>query len=585
MLKFYTLKNSPNSLVCIGALTDRLPSDAQALALEPYIQVERESFIRDYTHLIATLNAKYKDQLLWWATDLSSKNGYFCSLPDLILELLEIEKVLKAYPDQPLWIVSPSIGIYKSLHKLCGQYGRKLIWPAASFQEPWERIKAWQMGLLRLLMRSMRFYLRSIQSRLALHRYAKVRLSKEKEFYVVKTFSYDSSWDKEGHYTDSYFGRLPRFLVQEQPVVILSYHWQGLTQFLQRIQREKDLVMLPVEFFLKTGDFIRAIWEVSTFRISVDKSVDFRGMDIADTIRFELRSMNGIQVFQLLHHDATCRLLKDIKVKTWTMTFENNPWERMCMLALRRYSPATKILGYQHSVVPEAALNMFVHPSEKNIVPLPDKILTTGDVPKDILQHYGDYGRVPLVSACALRYEYLSQLKPAHQAMGCHRLLAVLDGVEQTHVMLKYLLSCTPHPSYRLRIRCHPALPWEVLAQKFHVDMSTHPQIEVSKAPLGDDFAWADAVMYWQSTVVLEAVGLGKPVINFKPGDVLSYDPLFQIKAFKWIVTPETSLIDTINIINQMDQSLYSREFEAAIHFLQRYFHPVSPETLRLFVV
>ena len=122
--------------------------------------------------------------------------------------------------------------------------------------------------------------------------------------------------------------------------------------------------------------------------------------------------MNGVQIFQLLHYDAMCNMIKAQRIRTFLFTYRNNPWERMCMLACRQHSPSTKILGYQHSVVPEAALNMFVHPLEKNIVPLPDRILTTGEISKSIIEHYGDYSLVPVVSACALRYEYLSQIKP-----------------------------------------------------------------------------------------------------------------------------------------------------------------------------
>ena len=557
----------------------------EALAFAPYTEDERTSFVRDYTEFIASLNARYKEKFLWWATDISSKNGYFCFLPDLIQELLAIERGLEKCKDKPLVIIAPSVSIEGALQKLMVKYGRKLSWPGCTGKRIWQCTIGAGGSVLRLLIRALRFYIRSLTARVILRQYAAQLLSMHKEFYVVKTFSYPSSWDSNGNYADTYFGRLPRILSNGQHVLILTYHWQGYQAFIKRVSLESQLNILPVEFFFKASDVLRAVLRILAFRLPVAKEVYFRDLDITDVLHFELvRTMNGIQVFQLLHYDAIRSMLKVLHAGTFLFTFENNPWERMCILACRHHSPATKLIGYQHSVVPEAALNMFIHPLEKNIVPLPHRILTTGEIPKEIIQYYGDYSLVPVMSACALRYEYLSQMKLRPRQKSRGRILLVLDGVNQTQQMLKFVIEqLGGNSQYTLRIRCHPALPWNLLSHKFHVDLSRYSNIEISQENLQEDLYWSDMIIYWQTAVVLEAMSLGKPAINFKTNDILSYDPLFQSNALKWTVTENSRLLETIAAVEDMDESTYQEQCACAKAYIQRYFYPVVPESLTFF--
>jgi len=557
----------------------------EAISSQSYTPEERTAFIREYTGFIASLNVKYKDKFLWWATDLSSKNRYVCPLPDLLGELLEIDRGLKLSPQAPLLIITSSIGIYRALKKAVSRRGRKLYWPQAPVKEFEQCMRGWVFSFFKLVIRALRFYARSFWARLRLKQYARRWLNTDKKFYVIKTFSYPNSWDKEGVYTDSFFGRLPRILSKDNDVLILTYHWQGFKSFIKRVSLEKTLALFPVEFFLKGKDVLRAVFRILIFKIPVESQENFHGLDVSDILRFELaRTMNGVQVFQLLHYDAMRNMFKKLRVGSFLFTFENNPWERMCMLACRHHSPSTGQVGYQHSVVPEAALNMFVHPLEKNIVPLPHRVLTTGEIPKNIMQLFGDYSLVSVMSACALRYEYLNRVMPTPWQKSQGRILLVLDGVEQTQLMLKFVLNqLGGHGHYQVRIRCHPALPWELLSVKFHFDIKKYANVGISKLTLQEDLAWSDMIIYWQTTVVLEAMKMGKPAINFKTRDILSYDPLFKTDVLKWTVGEHDRLLDTIGTIEDMDENSYQKQLARAQSYINQYFHPESPSALGLF--
>ncbi len=79
------------------------------------------------------------------------------------------------------------------------------------------------------------------------------------------------------------------------------------------------------------------------------------------------------------------------KINKSILTYENIAWENMYISAIRKYSPTTKIVGYQHTVVPKSAAGMFINKDERMIKPLPDKILTTGIINKKTITKFSEY--------------------------------------------------------------------------------------------------------------------------------------------------------------------------------------------------
>src|SRR5205807_2431856 len=66
----------------------------------------------------------------------------------------------------------------------------------------------------------LRMYARSVQARRALGTFVKQRFADQKKFYVIKTFSYNSSFNEQGQYRDAFFGRLPEDLSRSKNVLL-----------------------------------------------------------------------------------------------------------------------------------------------------------------------------------------------------------------------------------------------------------------------------------------------------------------------------------------------------------------------------
>ena len=112
-------------------------------------------------------------------------------------------------------------------------------------------------------------------------------------------------------------------------------------------------------------------------------------------------------VGEYLHSYYIKRVLKFFDIDTFTTTYENNPWEKVCLLTLKKYSPHTHIIGYQHAALSRASINMFMSDDEKEKIPLPDRIITIGDATKSILEKLGNHNPNKMRVGCGLRFSHI----------------------------------------------------------------------------------------------------------------------------------------------------------------------------------
>jgi len=254
-------------------------------------------------------------------------------------------------------------------------------------------------------------------------------------------------------------------------------------------------------------------------------------------------------------------------------------------MAVREEFPDAEIIGYQHNVVPQASANMFISKQEQELAPLPDKILSIGNEPKRIMEKYGSYNKGHIECSCGLRFEYLFDKLPSERYRTGNILLA-LEGIEKVYHMVDYVLKeLKDNKRYRATIRTHPVLPWSYFQKKFGYDLSTHSNITVSEGKsLYDDIQTADIVMYWGTTVAVEALSVGKPVIHFDMGSTLSFDPLFECSSLRWKVSESEALGPVIEEIYALSNNEFETQRKQALAYLGEYFYPIEDKYLAKFI-
>ena len=506
-----------------------------------YREEEQRRFISAYAELVGRLS-RHNHSLLWWATDISSKNRFFSPLERALEQIFKGEQTLSPSLLSALWAMI--LRIARILQHMA--YIAPRIIKARRFSAAIARAAADPTPV-----------------------------------YVVRTCVAGRSFDAAGNYKDIFFGCLPDFLSKRQRVIIFADVMDDFSKTTELLLKHGKDAIYPLEAFLRLGDVLKASWRMLFFSIRVPDDLTFLGRAVCKEVR-AVCAANGskIQPLHLYQYFAMSNLLKYFKVEKLLLTCEFNPWEKMFLAALKEHAPSAKTVGYQHTVVPQASVNMFTSHLEEDLMPKPDVILTVGPKPKDIIARY-QTAAIQLKPACALRFEYLIG-QPQSPRTKRGQVLLVLEGMPQVAQIIAGVVNqLAAQDRYCLRIRTHPFLPLKQFVQGL---LNKGQRLEISSGTLVQDLAWADAVIYWGSTVALEAVGLGKPVVHYDNGSLLSFDPLFELSAFKWRFGPADSLVAILDGINALSDEEYAQQRQAAQAYVADYFYPVTEEAMALFL-
>lgn len=543
---------------------------------------EREQFLEEYINLIGMVGRECNSRY-WWATDMSSKNRSTCRLPFILHEFLFVIRSISEMTGE-LIIVNPSWVILNSLKQF--MTGKNIEFSIVGDNAERKEPAAMKVrNLARVFYVTFRVIWRRLYFSTVLRKKL-CSLIRNGKYYVIKTFLYDHSFDQNGKYRDTFFGIIPDFLNGRENVLVLA-DVLGKTRSLGRAMKRCDShLMLPLEIFLPIADIVRMAGKAIRGKISLTGKYLFFGYDVSGIIRAELnRTGDGIAFYQFLHYPAIKRLLEKIRIGTFLLTYENNPWEKMCMMALKESPDAGEIIGYQHSVVPQSSANAFISRYESDIIPIPDRILTVGEMPKRIMERFGSFEPGRIKPACGLRFEYLFKTVRHPRKSEGHIFLA-LEGLEGAHKLLNYAMeNLMGKANYKVRFRTHPEMPLHNFRHKLAYSLQHAPNFrQTENTLLKDDLAWADVVVYWGSTVSLEAILTGRPLVRYNMDTVLNYDPLFECDHLKWTVNDNTSLIHTFEQIYSLDDATFDGEWFAAKEYISQYFFPITRERLQLFM-
>jgi hypothetical protein len=135
--------------------------------------------------------------------------------------------------------------------------------------------------------------------------------------------------------------------------------------------------------------------------------------------------------------------------------------------------------------------------------------------------------------------------------------------------------------SFEVRIRPHPEYSLEsalaiapLNGSEFYVK---------STGSLADDLEWADVVLYASSTVGLEAVSMGIPVVYIDLGAFLDTDPMYGWSGLRWSVKEPAKLAETIQHIADLPQEGLQQLQEKGREYAAAYLKPVTARALETF--
>ncbi|MBU2511639.1 hypothetical protein KJ966_09870 [bacterium] len=587
------LKSPMNCHSDVAALL--VNNNIQELHNHVFPEKKKAEVLSDYIKIIDSLSVSNGSDPLWWATDIASKNRFMSPVLKILTEYVKYAEVIQLNNkiEDFLFVIYPSWQLSGILKKSAIEENWKfktLAWPFSSYvSQLLSFIKA-----IFILIRSVISATFRISTARRYFGSFKNKGSNSKPIFLIKSFVYPHSFLKDGNYNDPFFGKLTekvsKHLGGKLDVITVALGFSDFKECYRKLKAVKNLNIVPFEAWLDYRDVIKAFLLLiqkgirNPFRVK--EEVSFLGNSVTQIFKKIIsQEIWKISLLQLLHYHAGLNLTDCYKIKTCVLTCENNPWEKMLIRSFTESQPDTTVIGYQHAVIPQSAVGMFWGIKELKLSPTPDKILTTGEIPALIMQKYGNYPSNRIYQACALRYDYLhnsnfSDLKKSR----INQVLIPLEGDKDVISLVEYVKEQSIFLKDRtFKFRAHPSLPFERLSAMMNWE-NVPKNIEISQGTsVLEDIENCDTVLYWGTTVALEAIMAGKPVIHFDRGDLLSFDPLFDLDAFKWQVDKSQELLSIIDQIECIPIDEYKDLHTIARDYVKNYFFPVTDDVIKLF--
>lgn len=546
---------------------------------------DSEKFLKLYLNLISDISI-INNKRIWWCSEVASKNRLTSNLPELVFQYIQCVKTIDEIKFDRLIIIIPLKELNQSIYKYVK--AKKKISIALSesfiigyFYNNYLFLKILQ--ILSLFIRGVHLFFKGIHTRKILKSIKRKITINDKKYYLIKSHLYEKSFDSHNNYNDQFFGRLPYFLKNKSDILFFVHTHGDYKKLLYKIKNNNKEIIIPYEYFIELKDIIFGIIKIIFSKVEL-KNIHFYDYDITDIFKKEFIRV-GISLDHWLMYESTKYLSKHLQFDYAYLTYENIAWENMFIMSINRYSSNTKIIGCQHTVVPQAAAGMFITKNEIYIKPVPDKIITTGIETKRILIENGVYPDNLVQVGCALRYEYLESIKLKKRNMG-NIIFIGLEGTPQVTFIINYILkSIKELRDYNFIIRTHPILPWDKIQKNIKYDINQFPNIMLSNnISLADDLIQANICIYWGSTVALEALSMGIPIIHYDMQTILSYDPLFRCNYLKWSVTDYDSISNVIEVINSLTDEEYQYQAFKAKDYVKSHFYPVTEKNMNKFI-
>jgi hypothetical protein len=411
---------------------------------------------------------------------------------------------------------------------------------------------------------------------------------KRKTYTVVRTWFDHRSPSLINRDRDIYFGSLPGFLKKRGRDIlyfgdIIDPGFGPAFEVPQQGLRNPVLLEGALLKWFDIWKGVRFHWRCKK-NIRLKDEIMIQNLDVGDVFEnyllMELKNFSiPINYFTFL---AARRLVEKVKVERFFCLFENYSWEKVTALALRERSPGIKITSFQHAQVALGSIKFFMGTRESRGIPLPDRIVTLGQVTRDFLVNEKNYPPDSTVPGCALRHDYhqgWSRVPRQHR----NHILVHLWTFRRSIEMLNFLFTCKVfRERYSLTVSTHPNHPLEKL--KPQLNFTDTGIFKVSTASLEANFQEADMVVYSGTTICLDALANGMPVINIEFQDFISPDPLFNFTGFRWNAANEQELLAAVEAIYGLSDTDYYERQKQARDFVRKYFYPVNEKNIGIFL-
>lgn len=548
------------------------------ISLAPILVQFGSEWCKEFSDWLGKLNC-LNAGLFWWAHTSTAKNLLSSPLGDRYLQIKAVCEIIKTTRAKNILIIGATPGQIDSIVS---------NFPESKFnivkKVNWQKIWKYRLNNINVIFRLF-FQNINIFWGFWWNRYPDAVKSTD-----IGLFTYIDGSKRVGF--DNYFGELPKILSSNKDIFSINYLAYVYTPYHKRLRQIKNEKYPYIALFglLKISDYIWSVLIASKEwwkNILATKSISGNN-DIYEPLLREI-FLHDIAVGGYLHNLLVYRAIRryvDIfHPKTLIYPFENKSLEKMLIMGSKDGQFTSKIIGYQHTSVTPRHLTLLFEPDEAKYTPLPDKIVTVGKITRDYLEKNGNYPQGIFETGCALRQKWDKPFnRNESSSLPIRVLLALSSSKKELIESVKFFKTVKEYlPKLELGIRPHINFPISLMPDSIVSWLSINA-IDLTNTLLEDNLEWCSVTVYVSSTVSLESLMRGKPIVNFSIGDVISPNPIIGKPSFYWNVNDVQEMVNTLVYIHEMEKDEYNKKSEEAIDYVNNYLAPIKASCLEHFI-
>ena len=261
--------------------------------------------------------------------------------------------------------------------------------------------------------------------------------------------------------------------------------------------------------------------------------------------------------------------------------FENKPIEKLMLLGIKN---KFKTIGYQHSSITARHLSFQLLKDELNVNPLPDRIVTLGEVTRKWIIDKGNISPTKIDQGVALRTNLLSIKKVDSLNINNIKLLFVFSSsIDEVILCINFLKKVLPKKNIVFRFRFHIHFPFSKLKSDQKNWVIQNVEL-ISENALQEDLNWTNITLYISSSVALESLLVGIPIIWLDIDKLNSNPLLYHNVQNSWRVKSSKELIDIIYEIFYLSRKEKRQKAIKGKEFAESYMIPKKFLTTKTFL-
>ena len=475
----------------------------------------------NYVDFISDLNLKYKNDIDWILTDLSSRNTAICRLFENICKLELIKRLSSS--NQINEVITNCPFFYKSIVKNFDS--DLLITNNSNFYFRFFQI-------LKQNSKKFIYLFYSYSNRFLLSKFFRIKssLNFKKSLIIVENIVYKNSFNNDDFKDRHYPGLFNHIKESEKSAVIFLPYYYGIYNFLKlfiKLKKSNANFLIP-ENFLKISDYFYALFSFARLfkYIKYIKNINFSEYDVTDLV-LDSYYENIISIGStegLLRNKLIKRLkFKNVKIKRFIQWFENQPINKGTIMSLKTYYPATKIIGHIGSYTSPNVVGVYPSQQELDCNLLPDEIAIIGKNISSLITVYCP--NLKIILSPAFRFQNLLTPKLKKRATKSYTILVVLPllKIDYNRILKLVDLAHSQISDCNLLIKIHPGSSHVLVLEKLNQYNLTNSRTNKN---IDEALDCSNLVITSASSSALESIFSRKPTLMISNGYGLLKNPI-----------------------------------------------------------